>query len=267
MKYLSIFLSKEISEEEATQAIEGRGLEILYFIEGDSREFGVSFFEGFSSLVKEHLWIEEIALREYEGIDWEEQWSLHTEGDFEGEFLIDLHPFGINNSYKMVAGPGFGNLSHPTTKLTLTLFLPLIKEQNIVDIGSGSGVLSLAAIAAGANHVSAVDIDPLALEHTEINAKLNKWEKKIHCFSPEEISLPEKGKLLLLMNMIESEQQLAWNSLKDHLSGKELELVTSGILTKDKESYLQSMESLGFKLMREIAENEWSAFYFRYHLV
>jgi ribosomal protein L11 methyltransferase len=71
-------------------------------------------------------------------------------------------------------GLAFGTGSHPTTKLVLRFLQRALQGgERILDYGSGSGVLAIAAAKLGAAQVTAVDIDPKALAVTEENAKAN----------------------------------------------------------------------------------------------
>jgi ribosomal protein L11 methyltransferase len=77
------------------------------------------------------------------------------------------------------AGAAFGTGEHATTAMSLRLLEEVTrtrKPQFVVDLGTGSGILALAASCFGAEHVVAVDIDPIALATAETNARLNKIE-------------------------------------------------------------------------------------------
>lgn len=72
------------------------------------------------------------------------------------------------------AGHAFGHGAHPTTALVLTaLEAHLRGGERILDIGCGSGVLAIAALALGASSVVALDIDPTAVTVTQANAEAN----------------------------------------------------------------------------------------------
>lgn len=141
-------------------------------------------------------------------IDWNAQWELHAPNFLNGFAHVSLKDFGGTDvCFKMAPGPGFGDLSHPTTNIMLTL-MPQTIEGPVIDIGCGSGVLSIAAKLSGATHVMGIDIERQAIKHAKLNAALNN----LNCiFSNELLSLLKKP--LILMNMISSEQLVAWNSL------------------------------------------------------
>lgn len=98
---------------------------------------------------------EEVELNEY--VDWGVQWSEHTPDFKEYALEIDLSkctPLKRHfPSLRLKAGPGFGDLSHPTTRLTLAMMAPHVFDQEVIDMGCGSGILSLAASLLGARRV------------------------------------------------------------------------------------------------------------------
>lgn len=192
-------------------------------------------------------------------IDWEQQWSIHGNDYHDGFVHIDLKDFGFKNStsLKLLPGAGFGDLSHPTTRLMLKMMVGRVKNKNVIDVGCGSGVLSVCAIEMGAKEVYSIDIDPQAMEHTKQNAIVNGMEKQVHCEIPNDL----RKKYIALMNMIASEQVGAWKSLQQ-IHPKVNEIITSGILKKDRKSYLKQCENWNWKLMDELEEGEWIAFYF-----
>jgi ribosomal protein L11 methyltransferase len=80
-------------------------------------------------------------------------------------------------SIAVVIDPGraFGTGAHATTRLTLELLLRL-ERGSLLDVGCGSGVLAIAAAKLGFRPVSALDLDPVAVEATLANAKRNGVE-------------------------------------------------------------------------------------------
>lgn len=75
------------------------------------------------------------------------------------------------------AGAAFGTGDHPTTAMSLRFLEELtrrIKPKSVVDLGTGSGILALAARCFGAHRVLAIDLDPTAISTAKENARLNK---------------------------------------------------------------------------------------------
>ncbi len=194
-----------------------------------------------------------------ETVDWEAQWSLFAPGFQNGLAHIELEK---NIILRLVPGAGFGDLSHPTTRLMIALLKPHIKNKFVIDIGCGSGILSLSALLLGAQECLGIDIEQEALDHATANAKLNALEEKCSFIKPEKLAF-FSAKPLLLMNMIQSEQKVAWKSFCEHANSNNGEIITSGILTTQKESYLALTRSWGWSLIEEQFEEEWSAFRFQ----
>lgn len=95
---------------------------------------------------------------------WEEYEPKSSE-----EIIIELDP-----------GMAFGTGTHPTTKLSIQALEKYVKEEDVViDVGCGSGVLSIASSLLGAKSVHAYDLDGVAVNSTIINAKLNNQDVKI----------------------------------------------------------------------------------------
>lgn len=105
-------------------------------------------------------------------------WRAHAEIARAGPFVVVpawLDHLAAPGEVVVRLDPGrtFGSGSHPTTRLTLEQAAPLLgAEVRVLDVGSGSGVLSIAAALSGAE-VVALDIDPEALETTRVNAADN----------------------------------------------------------------------------------------------
>ena len=75
----------------------------------------------------------------------------------------------------------FGSGAHASTRLVLELLQQIdLRGRTVLDIGCGSGVLSLAAAALGAARVDAIDIEPGAVDATMTNARRNEFDDRIH---------------------------------------------------------------------------------------
>jgi ribosomal protein L11 methyltransferase len=78
-------------------------------------------------------------------------------------------------------GMAFGTGLHPTTRMCLAALEDLVKPgDHVFDFGCGSAILSIAAALLGAKRIDAVDVDPIAVEVAQENARRNKVARKIH---------------------------------------------------------------------------------------
>ncbi|SEO32189.1 [LSU ribosomal protein L11P]-lysine N-methyltransferase [Amphibacillus marinus] len=90
---------------------------------------------------------------------WEDYQPVSTD-----EIIIELDP-----------GMAFGTGTHPTTVLSMQALERYVKnKQTVIDVGTGSGVLSIAAAKLGATDIYAYDLDDVAVKAARINVKLNK---------------------------------------------------------------------------------------------
>lgn len=141
---------------------------------------------------------------------WERVWLQHFQPMRFGERLWivpkdsppgDRGPESV--ALELDPGLAFGTGSHPTTALCLEwLDQNLRSDVDIIDYGSGSGILAIAALRLGARHAWAIDNDPQALLATRDNATQNGVLSALTAAAPEE--LPEIRADLLVANILAS---------------------------------------------------------------
>jgi len=180
------------------------------------------------------------------------QWALFAEGFKEGKAHIDLSRFGVNTTLLLNPGPGFGDLSHPTTQLMLKMMQDRVANKTIIDIGTGSGILTLAALMLGANTGLGIDIDLNAIIHAKTNAKLNHLENKALFSKKLPNKLPPQN--VFLMNMIFPEQK---GFDPSRFNAHANIWIISGILAEQKEEYFSQAEKWGWDLLEEHHNSGW----------
>ena len=119
------------------------------------------------------------SFRFIEDEDWMAAWKKHYQPIKVGKMLLIL-PAWIEQTdisrtaIKIDPAMAFGTGTHPTTQLCLELMEGRVKAgEAVIDVGCGSGILSIGALKLGAGHALAVDIDPLSTRATLSNAILN----------------------------------------------------------------------------------------------
>jgi ribosomal protein L11 methyltransferase len=97
----------------------------------------------------------------------------------------------------------FGSGEHETTESCLELMETLagIKGARVLDLGSGTGILAIAALKLGAAHTTCVDIEPEAVETATTNCKLNGFEDRVTHITGTLDAITEKGFDLVLANI------------------------------------------------------------------
>lgn len=137
----------------------------------------------------------------------------------------------VPDAVNLMLDPGlaFGTGTHPTTSLCLKwLDQADIDQKSVIDFGCGSGILGIAALLLGAEHVVAIDNDPQALTATTDNASRNRIEAgKLSTFLPE--NAPGNAADIVMANILAQPLYL----LRDQIGALTKpggEVVLSGIL-------------------------------------
>lgn len=121
--------------------------------------------------------------RPVEDLDWSEMWRQHFTTLRVGRLLV--HPSwepveGGALAISLDPGRAFGTGQHATTQLCLAAIERACAPGDVVlDVGTGSGILALAAARLGASHVDAIDTDPDAVESAKENARRNGLEGSV----------------------------------------------------------------------------------------
>ena len=100
---------------------------------------------------------------------WEDEWRSFHHGVRVGRLWVGP-PW---ETVVIEPGRAFGTGAHPTTRLILGL-LQDVERGSLLDVGCGSGVLSIAAAKLGFEPVTAIDVDAVAVEVTDANARANR---------------------------------------------------------------------------------------------
>lgn len=166
-------------------------------------------------------------------------------------------------------GMAFGTGLHPTTRLCLAALESLADRgllerggvdggaASILDVGSGSGILSIAAARLGARSVLALDIDPIAVEASAANARRNRLSRVIRA---RDGSAPSgEGPFdIVLANLIASLLiSLADGLVADLRPGGTL--IASGIFATREAGVVEAFAARGLELANRWAEGDWVA--------
>jgi len=165
------------------------------------------------------------------------------------------------NSIVITIDPGmaFGTGLHPTTKMCIEAIEMVLKPgSDVLDIGSGSGILAIAAAKLGAKKVAAVDIDEVAVKTTAKNIDLNTVSSivTVHCGVLNSISTRPWD--LVLVNILAPVivSLLQENNLLDYL-GTEGFLVLAGIIEDQVDGVEQVVKESGGAVYHRLTEGDW----------
>ncbi len=174
-------------------------------------------------------------------------WEAYDAND--GELVIEIDP-----------GMAFGTGTHPTTFLCIRLLEKYIEpdRDTVLDVGCGSGILSIAAALLGAGEILAVDIDPVAVEVSEENAKRNGVSEKVRSiYGDLTKGLNEKADIVVA-NLMADLVVMLTADVAAHLKGKSI-YISSGILIEKKQMVAAAIEEKGFQILDILEEGEWCA--------
>jgi ribosomal protein L11 methyltransferase len=162
-------------------------------------------------------------------------------------------PAGVPAAIRLDPGLAFGTGSHPSTRLVLRFLERTLRGgESVLDYGSGSGILAIAAAKLGALRVDAVDLDPLAVEATAANARANGVA--LRAAAPE--ALPAARYDVVVANILAQPLMLLAPLLaKRSASGGRLAL--SGILAAQAAEVAQAYDEF-FDIGSEAAEEGWA---------
>jgi ribosomal protein L11 methyltransferase len=166
---------------------------------------------------------------------------------------------GNEDSMKIRLDPGvvFGAGTHHTTHKCLEFLVSLMEEKDIyrvVDLGTGTGILALAAARLGATDVIAIDNNNLAIETAEKNVLRNELQGRIRCILADAAEYLEIEADLTLANLILGELKKIFN-LRVNFGSRWY--IISGLNCTEVDTFKQLIEQLPFKIIREEMENLW----------
>ena len=154
----------------------------------------------------------------------------------------------------------FGSGDHETTRLVLGLLdARSLAGQNVLDVGCGSGILSIAAIRLGARRSVGVDIEHDAVAVAQRNAELNGVSSSVE-FSTTPLDQVQGAYELVLAN-IETRVLVHMPSELRARMARGATLILSGILSREREELMEAYSEM--KLEELVEEGEWCACVFR----
>ncbi|WHX85288.1 50S ribosomal protein L11 methyltransferase [Bacillus paralicheniformis] len=172
---------------------------------------------------------------------WEEYTPVHTD-----ELIIEMDP-----------GMAFGTGTHPTTVLCIQALERYVKEgDSVVDVGTGTGILSIASAMLRAKQVEGYDLDPVAVESARLNSKLNKVSDHIEIKQNNLLDGVEGEKDVIVANILAEVilrfTDQAYSLLKD--GGY---FITSGIIQQKKQEVKDALVKEGFTILEVLSMEDW----------
>ena len=220
----------------------------------DKKEYLDDFIKTLTSLLNmDYINIEEnnydYTTYDFPAIHLDDTWVIaNPEEDFEDKKKINF-----------ISQGAFGTGLHETTQDILKLILNDLdlKNKSVLDIGTGSGILSIAASIAGASIVDVVDIRDIT-DEVLLNSSLNNLENITPIVGNilDDSSLITNNYDWIFINIGGEETKMFMNFIKTHLNTNGTILV-SGLVEWSFDEIKENVESYGFKLQSKHQTNEW----------
>lgn len=193
--------------------------------------------------------------------DWNESWKKKFKPIDVGDIFSVLPPWEEKKSGRinLVIDPGmaFGTGHHETTKTCLMLIEKLSsgkKKESFLDVGTGTGILAIAASVIGYKYVVGVDIDPLAVDASLRNVKLNNLDNI--AIREGSVSAVEGPYDFIAANLMSEILIQIAPELAPRLNRSGAALL-SGMLTGQEDGVITAMENCGLRFLEKFADGRW----------
>jgi ribosomal protein L11 methyltransferase len=168
--------------------------------------------------------------------------------DHDDEVIIELDP-----------GMAFGTGTHPTTTLCLQLLERYVPcRGSVIDVGCGSGILSVAAAKLGAETVLALDLDDVAVTSAEANVRLNGVQDRVRVRQGDLLRGVTGQADLVVANIL---AEIIVRMLPDvpRVLKDGGHLIVSGVIQEKEKLVRTEMEKQGLQIVEAVRDGEWVA--------
>ncbi|MBP2241681.1 ribosomal protein L11 methyltransferase [Cytobacillus eiseniae] len=174
---------------------------------------------------------------------WEEYTPVSSD-----ELIIELDP-----------GMAFGTGTHPTTVMCIQALERTVQQgDNVVDVGTGSGVLSIAAAMLGAEKVMALDLDEVAVQSAKQNIELNNVNQIVNVSQNNLLDGVETGADIVVANIL-AEVILRFTDDVASVVKQGGYFIASGIIEPKKEEVKEAIIQAGFEIEEILHMEDWIA--------
>ncbi|NBI29473.1 50S ribosomal protein L11 methyltransferase [Chengkuizengella marina] len=181
-------------------------------------------------------------------------WEDYDAG--ENECVVELDP-----------GMAFGTGTHATTSLCLkALEKAQVEGKNVIDVGTGSGILSIAVMKLGANKVLALDLDPVAVSSAKENVRINQLEEKIKVQQSDLLQVlritqdhTNQVKTQIVVANILAEIILTFIDDVYNVLEHDGLFIASGIIKQKEDDVLEALSKSQFEIVQKLEQEDWVA--------
>ena len=166
----------------------------------------------------------------------------------EGEIVIEIDP-----------GMAFGTGTHETTSMCINQIEKNLKAgDRVIDIGSGSGILSMAAVLLGAEKATGVDLDPVAVRGALENVELNNLQDKIEILHGNLTDVIEEKADIVVANIMADIILILLEDVREFIKDDGL-FISSGIIQEKRAAVEARLLEKNFSIVEVETKGEWCA--------
>ena len=198
--------------------------------------------------------------------EWTDVWKKYFKPFHAGEHLVikpTWEPYTASPEDLVIEidpGMAFGSGTHETTGMCLSLLENVIRGgEDIIDVGTGSGILAIGAALLGAGRVLAVDIDPDAVKVAQENILHNHVGQVVSVQQGNLLDRVSDFCDICVANIISDVIISFAAPLRSHIRPGGL-FICSGIVSLRSDEVMQALQSAGYEILRKISRGEWTAF-------
>ena len=197
---------------------------------------------------------------------WTEVWKKYYKPFYAGDHLVvkptweDFNPAPGDRIIEIDPGMAFGSGTHETTGMCISLLEEVIRGgEDIIDVGTGSGILAIAAALLGAGHVLAVDIDPDAVRVASQNVAHNHVDGVIDVQEGDLLKATDETCNICVTNIISDVIISFAAPLRKHIRPGSL-FICSGVVRERTEEVRDALIRAGYNVLKTMHRGEWTAF-------
>jgi ribosomal protein L11 methyltransferase len=199
--------------------------------------------------------------------DWENEWKKYFKPQHVSDFVVvkpTWEPYSPEPDETVVEidpGMAFGTGTHETTRMCIAMLEEYLQEgDNVLDVGCGSGILSVTAAKLGAGSVLALDLDTVAVETAQKNVSINEAEEKVRVIRSDILSaVPREGRYNIVVANIIADVIISLNRTILEYMKKPGIYICSGIIAERLDDVLDSLKKNGLRAIKVSKMGEWCA--------
>ena len=221
----------------------------------------------------------DITVKNIKEDDWANNWKKYFKPFAVGDKIVirpsweEYNDDGNKTVLKIDPGHVFGTGTHETTQFCIELIENYLKKEDMVlDIGCGSGILSIASLLLGAKYADAVDIDPNAIDIAYTNAGMNDIGRETYdvvsgnILEDEDLNEKYSGKKydVVEANIVADVIIALTDKIPQYIKDGGV-FISSGIIVERLDDVLEALKGHGFEVLEVKKKKGWSAIASRYN--